>query len=158
MGTDVMRVSIDIPLTERENALPLLALLDQPLVFEVSVDSSPVSTRIQRPEDTTIADEKRPKKQPRVSGPYRYYWEVMHDKGLQNWPNILEVLDCTPDQVWDRLHVEFEVETMSVVSPPDFVAWVRKKGLPEGLITLSANAQPIALLKEEEAKRKAEGS
>ena len=127
MGGDVMRISIDVPMTERENAIGLLALTDQALVFEVAVDGSPAT----------------PEKPKKVKGPYGEYWRLLRipHNDICNWPDFAEVLDCTRDQVWEALHAEFETETMSTVSPRQFEAWVTEKGLSEQLITISRNAE-----------------
>lgn len=134
-----MRVSLDIPMTERENAIGLLALTDQPLSVSVRVDTQRYAT-----------PKKRAPKEP--GGPYSEYWFVLKGlKSVDTWPDFQEVLDCAQEHVWERLHVEFATDTMSTVGPRQFEKWVRDNGMSEGIITLSKNAEMEAV-KRMEAK------
>lgn len=127
LGSDVMRVSIDIPLTEREKAIGLLALTDQPLTFEVAVDSGPAT------------QPKKERKEP--VGPYSEYWRLMVVKGVKTYPDLQEFLACPPERVWDELHKAFAVHSMSEVDPRWWETWVKDNGLNEALITMSRNAE-----------------
>jgi hypothetical protein len=121
MGGDVMRISFDVPLTERENAIGLLALTDQPLRVEISVDSKAPA-------------------QAEPKGPHGDYWHEMFRAGFQNYPDLIEVLDCAGPQIKLRLHDLFEVHSLNEVSPAVFEDWCAGKGL-HSLITLSRQAQ-----------------
>lgn len=132
MGPELMRVSIDVPLVEREKAIGLLALTDQPLKFSIEVDSSPASERIERPDDRITVDTEK--------GEHGLYWNLLFRKGFQNYPDLIEVLDCAGDQIRLRLHDIFEVDSLSKVSPAQFEDWLASEGL-HSLITLSRQAQ-----------------
>lgn len=159
MGGDSMRISFDVPLTERENAIGLLALTDQPLLFSIEVDNSPASTRIERPEDkptTTFSVPElgyanrngistnepgtieKPKKEPK--GPHSDYFRYLFRHGFQNYPDLIEVLGCAGDQIRLRLHDVFDVDSLSKVSPQEFEDWCTSEGL-HSLIMLSRQAQ-----------------
>ena len=135
MGGDVMRVSFDVPLTEREHAIGLLGLTDQPLKFSIEVDSSPASTRIERPEQDD---------EPQLKGPFSRYWQRMFAKGFYTYPSIIETLGCAGQaQIKLRLYDVFQVLTCADISPAEFEKWMESEG-PElfaSLITLSRRAQ-----------------
>ena len=141
MGGDVMRVSLDIPMTERENAIGLLALTDQPLSITVTVDTQRYAT----PNGKAKAA-KEPK------GPYSFYWEYLRKQSIETWPDFQEVLECDLSHVWEALHQEFNVDTMAVVGPRQFEKWIREKGMSEGLITLSKRAETAAVEKTDKLK------
>jgi hypothetical protein len=130
MGGDVMRISFDVPLMERINAIGLLALTDQPLLVTIEPDKTAATP------------------QPKEKGIYSEFWRLMVVKGVKTYPDLQEVLDCTPERVWDALHAAFETETMSTVSPRQFEQFVKDNGLSEGLITMSRNAEAKAAEKQ----------
>ena len=80
----------------------------------------------------------KPKKEP---GPYAQFWRLMVVKGVKTYPDLQEALDTTPDRVWEALHAAFETDTMSTVSPRVWETWVKEKGLSDGLISMSRNAE-----------------
>jgi len=128
MGSDITRISIDIPLTERINAIGLLALTDQPLMFTIEVDKTSATTPAKKEKGTP-------------SGLYSEFWRRMVIKGVKTYPDLQEALDTTPERVWDALHAAFGVTSMSEVSPRRFEAWVNSNGLNQGLISMSRNAE-----------------
>ena len=132
IGPDNTRLTIDIPASEQLNAIGLQALLQEPLIFTVKRE------RKFKPESRHAVGVPRTKNEPK--GPYSTYWNRMVVKGIKTYPDLQEALDCTPDQVWDALHAQFGVQTMSVVSPDQWEKWVEDNGLNQGLINLSRNA------------------
>ena len=134
LGGDTMRLTFDVPLTERENAIGLLALTDQPLRFTIQVDNTPASERITRPDDKPVKQKKEPK------GPHSEFWQQQFRKGFNNYPDLIEKLECAGDQVRLRLHDVFETDSLSKVSPEDWEQWLESEGL-FSLITLSRQAQ-----------------
>lgn len=134
MGSDITRISIDIPLTERINAIGLLALTDQPLMFTIEVDKT-AATPAKKEKGTS-------------SGIYSEFWRLMVVKGVKTYPDLQEALDTTPERVWDALHAAFGVQSMSEVSPRRWEAWVKENGLNEALITMSRNAEAKAAEKQ----------
>lgn len=78
---------------------------------------------------------------PEPKGPYSGFWRIMVIKGVTSYPDLQEKLDVTHDHVWDALHGEFNVKSMSNVSPRQWETWVTENGLHEGLITMSRNAE-----------------
>jgi hypothetical protein len=130
MGGDVMRISFDVPLMERINAIGLLALTDQPLMFTIEPDKTATAT---------------PQKIKEPSGAYSEFWRIMVIKGVKTYPDLQEALDCDIEHVWEALHTAFQVETMSVVSPRTWEAWIKENGLNEGLITMSRAAEAQAI-------------
>ena len=134
MGGDSMRISFDVPLTEREKAIGLLALTDQPLRFSIEVDSSPASIPIER------QDEHKPIQVDTSKGEHGLYWNWMFRKGFNNYPDLIEVLECAGDQIRVRLHDVFQVDSLSQVSPEMFEQYLKEEGL-HSLITLSRQAQ-----------------
>lgn len=137
-GPELMRLSIDVPLSERENAMALHALIDQPLKFIVQVDNAPASTRIERPSEN--GKPKRKKIAKESKGPFSEFWRLMVVKGIKTYPDLQDFLDCPIEDVWDRLHEAFGVESMATVSPIEWDAFVTKNHLNEGLINISRNA------------------
>jgi hypothetical protein len=86
----------------------------------------------------------KPAKEP--AGPYGRYWNRMFANSFYNWPDLLEVLDCTAnsDEVRKCLHVAFDARSLTNVGPRQWEEWIQAKGLPEGLITLSRNCEAQA--------------
>lgn len=84
--------------------------------------------------------EKKKKKAP--SGPFSAYWSRMFAKGFNNYPALIETLDCAGDQIRLRLHDVFKVETCSDISPTEFEEWMKSEGEETfaSLITLSRQA------------------
>lgn len=144
IGGDLIRVKIDIPRSEHQNAVALQALLDVPLKFTVELDNSPASERIQQPDDQPTS--KTPPKE--RSGPYDQFWKIMVIKGVKTFPDLQVVLDCPFEGVWDGLHAVFDTHTMSTVSPRQWEAWVEANELPAALITMSRNAEVQAVRNE----------
>lgn len=73
-------------------------------------------------------------------GPYSYYWEQLFRHGFNNFPDLIEVLECAGDQVRLRLHDVFNVPSLSQVSPEQFEQWCESENLIS-LITLSRQAR-----------------
>jgi hypothetical protein len=132
IGPEITRLTIDVPKSEQLNAVGLQALLESPLLFSVMADDSPASTRIERPDDKPNG---KPKK-----GEHGAYWSVMFKAGFQNYPDLIQVLDCAGDQVRLRLHDIFETDSLTNVSHAQFEDWCAGEGL-HSLITLSRQAR-----------------
>lgn len=151
MGGDSMRISFDIPLIERDNAIPLLALTDQPLVLTIEVDTNPVATRIQRPENGDRLKKEKPVREP---GPYAFFWQRMHAKGFDTFPDLQEVLQCEVKDVHQKLREFFETDHLSAaVGPHEFRQFVKDHQMSEGLITLTNQAEVWAMEKAGEIER-----
>jgi hypothetical protein len=139
-GGDGIRLTLDIPESDVQDAIALIALRNCPLIVTIKVDGSPVSTRVQRPEDTTLAD--------------GYYWSYLFKQGFLNDVDMQEALLSDSDGAHDALRKAFGVDHLSTsVAPAQFEQWIREKGLKESFITMSRNAQVYQL-----GKQGAEGS
>lgn len=130
LGGDTMRLSFDVPLTERLNAIGLLALTDQPLRFTIEVDKE---------QQATPTEKKQPK------GEWRFYWQQMHrpdvfGANFTTFPDLQEFLGVDAEHVREALRAHFKVDSLTFVSPTQFEQFVTKHGLSEGLITMSRNA------------------
>ena len=145
IGPEITRLTVDVPQSEQLNAVGLQALLQKPLKFTVEVDDRPASARIERADEIEAKQSKK-----KESGPYARFWNYMHKKGFATYPDLQQVLDCTPEHVWEQLHQEFGVETMSVVGPRQFEEWVQAKGISENLVSLSRLAEQQAARNESE--------
>jgi hypothetical protein len=139
MGGDVMRISFDVPLMERINAIGLLALTDQPLMLTVEVDKTA----------TAAATTKKEK------GEWGQYWHFMRKPdslgcNFTTFPDIQEFLDTDSDadRVHEALRAYFKVDSLTTVSPEQFNQFVKDNGLSEGLITMSRNAEAKAAEKQ----------
>lgn len=71
----------------------------------------------------------------------------MHRKGFTTYPDLQESLDCASEQVHERLRTYFEADSLTAVSPRQFEQFVSDNGLSDGLITLSRNAEVVAMEK-----------
>lgn len=135
IGPEITRLTIDVPKSEQFNAVGLQALLETPLIFTVVADCAPASTRIERPEEQSNG---KPRKEPK--GPHSGYWQNLFKAGFNNYPDLIETLQCGGDQIRLRLHDVFEVDSLSKVSPEMFEQYLKEEGL-HSLITLSRQAQ-----------------
>lgn len=90
------------------------------------------------PDPTAKAEQ--PKTQPKERGEHGAYWNQMFKKGFQNYPDLIQVLSCTGDQIRLRLHDVFSTDTLTTVSPTDFERFLESEGLTS-LVTLSRQAQ-----------------
>lgn len=80
-------------------------------------------------------------------GEWGTYWQQMFKRGFQNYPDLIQVLNCAGDQIRLRLHDVFSTDTLTTVSPTDFERFLESEGLTS-LVTLSRQAQAsIAELK-----------
>lgn len=141
-GPELMRLSIDIPLSERKNAMGLHALIDQPLRFTVEVDHAPASTRIERPSENGKAKAKKEPKEP--AGPFWAYWKYMFAHSFFNFPSLVQTLDCAGEtQIKLRLYDIFKVDTCADISPTEFEKWMESEGSDKfaSLINVSRLAQ-----------------
>ena len=84
------------------------------------------------------AEPDEPTKQPK--GPHSFYWKELFRCGFQNYPELIQVLDCVGPQIKMRLHDIFEVDSLSKVSPEQLEGWVDSEGL-HSLVTLSRQPQ-----------------
>lgn len=82
----------------------------------------------------------QPKPVKESKGPHGAYWHEMFRAGFQNYPDLIEVLDCAGPQIKLRLHDLFQVHSLNEVSPAQFEDFCAGKGL-HSLITLSRQAQ-----------------
>lgn len=154
-GPELMRLSIDVPLSERQNAMGLHALIDQPLRITVQVDNAPASTRITRPSENGKPKREKPKKEPK--GPFSEFWRLMVIKDIKTYPDLQDFLGCPIEDVWASLHEFFGVETMATVSPMEWDAFVTKHHLNTGLLDISRHAALEASVSMER-KRRAEAA
>lgn len=131
IGPEITRLTIDVPEMEQHNAIGLQALLKEPLEFTVKRYNG------------KKAEQQKGKSKKAPSGPFSAYWSRMFAKGFNNYPALIETLDCAGDQIRLRLHDMFKVETCSDISPAEFEAWMKSEGeeLFASLITLSRQAQ-----------------
>ena len=85
--------------------------------------------------------------------PYGSFWTVLRiRKGFFTHPDCRSWLEAsTPDDAWNRMHTEFDVESLSVVSPDQLRERLNIVGLG-GLILLMNQAEVIW---KEERERKA---
>lgn len=78
----------------------------------------------------------QPKLVKEPKGPHSAYWSELFRRGFQNYPDLIEVLDCAGDQVRLRLHDVFKVDSLTHVSPAQMEDWLASEGL-HSLISLS---------------------
>lgn len=106
------------------------------------------------PAQVEVSTPAKPKKAP--SGPFSAYWSRMFAKGFNNYPALIETLDCAGDQIRLRLHDIFQVDTCSDISPTEFEAWMESEGEEKfaSLITLSRQAQARVLLNQDSSEQR----
>lgn len=127
-GNDGMRLTLDIPESDVEDAVPLIALRNMPLKITVQVDDSNYSVK--------------PAKKKKVEkGPFGKMWmRVLLD--IHNNLDLLEVLNLdspsSVEQVKEALKERLgEAESLSNVSPSRFAEWATKNELHQ--LAIKAN-------------------
>jgi hypothetical protein len=136
-GNDMMRVSIDIPKSDIQNAIGLIALSDVPLLISVKKDKNPWATKIEE------VPEEKPSKQKKVKEPkgeFSSYWQAMFIAGFHNHPDLQEVLKVSrAEDVKPALKDLLGFDSLTFMSPDYFEEWARSENL-HSLITLSRQA------------------
>lgn len=142
IGSDLMRISIDVPRSDLQKAIGLTALEGVALKFIISVDDNPHAT--EKPEKI-----KKEKPAPKPKGEFGQYWHILIGKNsIFNHPDLQSALPMDmgsfDESHWtgykDCLKCVLEVNSLSDVSPERFEAWLEDKGL-FSIITISRQAQ-----------------
>src|SRR5262249_9619602 len=110
-------VKLDVPGTDRLQALQLVGYNDKFIRFQVE-DDGPKPEKAKR--------EARPKE---PKGPYSYFWEFIHNTGFLTYPAVSKALEARREteyeDAWeDLLHGLFGVRggTLAFTSPDDVLA------------------------------------
>lgn len=126
-GGDSMRLTFDVPESDLQDAVALIALRDTPLRITVEVDNSKTATK---PEP--------------IRGPHGQYWRYLVSHGIESHPDMLEILThlgwLTEDNdVAMAMREAFNVTSRSFISPQSFERWCGHNKL-HSVISLSRNA------------------
>jgi hypothetical protein len=125
-GAESGRLTLEIPESDVQKSVGLIALKNLPLKITVEVDEGHQGAR-------------RVKEKP-TKGEHGSYWQSMFKSDFHGIMLLWDVLDVKDAlEVKDALRKAFEVESLSFVSPPTFEAWADKNNLPQ-LVTLSRQA------------------
>lgn len=147
-GGDGLRLTLDIPESDVKDAVALIALRNVPLMVSIKVDTSPVATRIQRPDDEKPEKKKREKKPKaeKLRGPYGRYWQAMYKHGALNSPDLPAALNTSETgekAIKQAIKDWFDVSSLTFLSPATFEDFC-EHGQLHSLITISRQAEAEA--------------
>jgi hypothetical protein len=154
MADEILQPNTPVKFASR-NMRPKFRRLKAGDIFlvEYEVEESVWNSLRTVPEDALIENvlwhhegdpEPHDKPPPKPKGPYSRYWRQMFRQGFNNFPDLIQVLECTGDQVRLKLHGIFEAESLSAIAPGRFEKWLQEHNL-EALVTLSRQAQQKAI-------------
>jgi hypothetical protein len=125
IGSDMMRVQFDIPKSDIQDAVPLLALTDTALKITVEVHTSPVATRT--PDKPEGKKEKKPAKE---TGPHGGFWQKFCAGGRFNSLDLWQVLGAeNAKDAEEMLRSQFSVSSRTFIDPADFISWLDRNEL-----------------------------
>ncbi len=166
-GGDSLRLTLDVPESDVQSAVALIALRNIALRVTIEVDDSEVATK-PAPKSELLAEPEvqadafdgvaeahpdaggpaRPLPRPDekwkpAKGPFGPYWKAMYAKGFHTFPELLKVLGVSGmgDTVKMALRQKFGVDSLTNVRPDRFERFCIEKRLPRELIDKSQRAR-----------------
>lgn len=136
IGADMMRLQLDIPKSDIQDAVPLLALTDTALRITVEVDNTPFATKnAQGALESQETGKEKPAKRQKPKGPHSLFWQELFKHGFTNEPNVRQWIDKhKSDGQTDKeiLRWLLNVESLTFASPDDLVTALKASGFAVG--------------------------
>jgi hypothetical protein len=141
IGGDMMRISLDVALTDRPDAIGMTALEGVVLDALFTINREPLNIKIKEPSNGKPAKEKKAKA---PKGEHGAYWNILCKDGLFNNRDLQTAIEAELGAAGlsdyeQGLRDVFQVTSRTFIKPIDFEQFLGRYNLA-GLITKSRQA------------------